>query len=48
MGQLPETFVPGFHDEKEVRKMKYNVFGNTGISVSALSFGTGGFSIAYG
>ena len=48
MGELPETFVPGFHNEAEVRKMKYSKFGNTGMSVSKLSLGTGGFCLNYG
>ncbi|KAF7282329.1 uncharacterized protein LOC143202702 [Rhynchophorus ferrugineus] len=45
---LPETFVNGFHDEKEVRRMTYNPLGNTGINVSKISLGTGGFSYFYG
>ncbi|KAJ8954404.1 hypothetical protein NQ318_011078 [Aromia moschata] len=45
--ELPETFVPGFHDEDEVRKMKYNDLGRTGLRVSQLSLGTGGFSTMY-
>lgn len=45
---LPETYVSGFHDEIAVRKMKYRVFGNTGIKVSELSLGTGGFCLQYG
>ncbi|EFA04125.1 uncharacterized protein LOC658727 [Tribolium castaneum] len=48
MPELPETFVPGFHDENAVRKMKYNKFGNTGMSVSQLSLGAGGFCLNYG
>jgi L-galactose dehydrogenase len=48
MSELPETFVAGFHDENEVRKMKYVKFGNTGLTVSQLSLGTGGFSPLYG
>ncbi|ENN71677.1 L-galactose dehydrogenase [Dendroctonus ponderosae] len=46
-GILPETFVPGFHDEAQVRKMVYNDFGSTGLKVSKLSFGTGVFCYAY-
>lgn len=46
-GILPETFIPGFHDENEVRKMVYNDFGTTGLKVSKLSFGTGVFCYAY-
>ncbi|KAJ8966495.1 hypothetical protein NQ317_005850 [Molorchus minor] len=45
---LPETFVPGFHDENEVRKMKYNPLGFTGMNVSQIALGTGGFSYLYG
>lgn len=45
---LPETFVPGFHDENEIRKLKYNELGTTGLKVSELSLGTGGFSYFYG
>lgn len=48
MADLPETFVPGFHDENAVRKMKYVPFGNTGLKVSQLAIGTGGFCLAYG
>nr|CAI5845424.1 unnamed protein product [Callosobruchus analis] len=45
---LPETFVEGFHDEIEVRKMKYYTLGSTGLKVSQLSLGTGAFSYFYG
>ncbi|XP_072401192.1 uncharacterized protein [Diabrotica undecimpunctata] len=45
---LPETFVPGFHDEAAVRKMQYTKLGNTDMHVSKLSLGTGGFSYFYG
>ncbi|KAG5872413.1 hypothetical protein JTB14_013658 [Gonioctena quinquepunctata] len=45
---LPETYVPGFHDETAVRKMKYNKLGTTDMNVSELSLGTGGFSYFYG
>lgn len=45
---LPETFVPGFHNEEAVKRMKYTKFGETGMSVSAISLGTGGFSSLYG
>ncbi|CAG9769557.1 unnamed protein product [Ceutorhynchus assimilis] len=44
---LPATFVEGFHDE-EVRKMPYRSLGNTGLNVSRLSLGAGGFSYFYG
>lgn len=45
---LPPTFVAGFHDENAVRQMKYNRFGATGLLVSHLSIGTGGFCQQYG
>lgn len=48
MENLPETFVPGFHNENEVRKMKYRDFGNTGLKVSELSIGTATFCYFYG
>lgn len=48
MSQLPETFVNGFHDIQNVKKMKYNNFGCTNIKVSNISLGTGGFSYFYG
>jgi hypothetical protein len=38
---LPDTYVAGFHDEAAVRKMRYNVLGNTGLRVSHLAFGGG-------
>ncbi|KDR24485.1 L-galactose dehydrogenase-like isoform X2 [Zootermopsis nevadensis] len=38
---LPDTYVAGFHDEAAVRKMRYNVLGNTGLRVSHLAFGAG-------
>lgn len=48
MSDLPETFVPGFHDENKVRKMPYATFGKTGLKVSRLSLGGGTFSYFYG
>jgi len=39
MGDLPETFVKGFHNINDVRKMKYSPLGQTGMNVSQLSFG---------
>lgn len=45
---LPETFVPGFHDEATVRKMKYKNLGDTDMKVSVISLGTGSFSYFYG
>jgi hypothetical protein len=38
---LPDTFVATFHDEDAVRKMRYNVLGNTGLRVSHIAFGGG-------
>jgi len=38
---LPDTFVANFHDEEAVRKMRYNVLGNTGLRVSHVAFGGG-------
>lgn len=38
-GQLPPTYVAGFHDEESVRKMPYRPLGREGRLVSALSFG---------
>ncbi|XP_074036955.1 uncharacterized protein isoform X2 [Leptinotarsa decemlineata] len=45
---LPETYVPGFHYENAVRRMKYNKLGDTGINVSEISLGTAGFCYFYG
>eukprot|EP01060_Flectonema_neradi_P001828 TRINITY_DN11130_c0_g1_i4.p1 TRINITY_DN11130_c0_g1~~TRINITY_DN11130_c0_g1_i4.p1 ORF type:complete len:380 (+),score=73.51 TRINITY_DN11130_c0_g1_i4:55-1194(+) len=39
--ELPETFVPGFHDEEVVKKMKYRDLPNVG-KVSILAFGGSG------
>ena len=39
---LPSTFVPHFHDEASVRRMRYNKLGSTGMDVAALSIGGGG------
>lgn len=38
---LPSTFCEGFHDEGEVRKMRYQRLGKTDMHVSAMSFGAG-------
>ncbi|XP_078589374.1 uncharacterized protein LOC144869760 [Branchiostoma floridae x Branchiostoma japonicum] len=38
-GRLLPTFVEGFHDVEAVGRMKYAVLGNTGLTVSQLSFG---------
>lgn len=45
---LPDTFVEGFHDEAAVKRMPYVPLGNTGMRVSRISLGTGGFSYFYG
>ncbi|CAH0557023.1 unnamed protein product [Brassicogethes aeneus] len=47
MGDLPETYVAGFHDVEAVRKMKYTMLGDTDIRVSKISFGTAVFSNLY-
>ncbi|EDW80697.1 uncharacterized protein Dwil_GK11668 [Drosophila willistoni] len=38
-GQLPATFVKGFHNEELVRRMEYRPLGNTGLKVSKIGFG---------
>nr|XP_022919108.1 L-galactose dehydrogenase-like [Onthophagus taurus] len=45
---LPSTFVSNFHDENVVKKMKYSIFGDTGMQVSKLSLGCAEFSSIYG
>ncbi|CAB3361680.1 Hypothetical predicted protein [Cloeon dipterum] len=42
---LPSTYVEGFHDLEAVKKMKYNLLGETGLKVSHLGFG--GAALAY-
>ena len=39
VGMEEKTYVPGFHDETAVSKMKYNGLGNTGMRASVLSLG---------
>ena len=39
--ELPESFVPGWHDEAEVRKMKFRTLPHYG-KVSVISFGASG------
>ncbi|XP_055352666.1 uncharacterized protein LOC129598671 [Paramacrobiotus metropolitanus] len=46
--ELPSTFVPGFHDEAAVRRLRYKKLGSTGMSVSALAIGGGGLERFYG
>ncbi|XP_067006585.1 uncharacterized protein [Anabrus simplex] len=48
MAALPATFVPGFHDEAAVRRMRYNSLGKTGLQVSHLAFGGGALGNHYG
>ncbi|KAH8346830.1 hypothetical protein KR059_000471 [Drosophila kikkawai] len=38
-GSLPATFVKGFHDEEQVRRMEYRDLGKTGLRVSTLALG---------
>lgn len=45
---LPETYVKGFHDLAAVKQMPYVPLGNTGMNVSRISLGAGGFSYFYG
>ncbi|XP_046669829.1 L-galactose dehydrogenase-like [Homalodisca vitripennis] len=48
MSELPSTFVEGFHDEKDVTKVKYSNFGHTDLKLSNLGVGGGTFSNFYG
>jgi hypothetical protein len=34
LGELPETYVKGFHNINDVKKMKYSPLGVTGMNVS--------------
>lgn len=36
---MPSTYVVGFHDEAKVKQMPYRLLGQSGLRVSALSFG---------
>ncbi|XP_030374395.1 L-galactose dehydrogenase [Scaptodrosophila lebanonensis] len=47
-GKLPATYVKGFHDEAQVRRMEYRIFGKTGLEVSKISFGGGALCANYG
>ncbi|XP_052856664.1 uncharacterized protein LOC128264959 [Drosophila gunungcola] len=38
-GSLPATFVKGFHDEEQVRRMEYRPLGSTGLRVSKIALG---------
>ncbi len=44
---LPSTFVPGFHCESAIRKMRYNRLGCTDMVVSVLGHGGGAFGGCY-
>lgn len=48
LGVLPETFVAGFHDEAEIKRMPYSKFGRSGRLISKLSLGASSFGNAYG
>ncbi|XP_034487409.1 L-galactose dehydrogenase [Drosophila innubila] len=47
-GILPATYVKGFHDEEQVKRMEYRKFGKTGLEVSKISFGGGALCANYG
>ncbi|KAH8403406.1 hypothetical protein KR215_003679 [Drosophila sulfurigaster] len=47
-GTLPATYVKGFHDEEQVKRMEYRKFGNTNLQVSKISFGGGALCANYG
>lgn len=40
---MPPTFVKGFHDPEEIKKLKYTKLGETDMKVSNLSLGTAAF-----
>ncbi|XP_075146366.1 uncharacterized protein LOC142220870 [Haematobia irritans] len=45
---MPATFTKDFHDEEACSKMKYKVFGRTGLQISKIAFGCGTLSPLYG
>lgn len=47
-GILPATYVKGFHDEEQVKRMEYRSLGKTGLQVSKISFGGGALCANYG
>lgn len=47
-GILPATYVKGFHDEEQVKRMEYRTLGKTGLQVSKISFGGGALCANYG
>ncbi|XP_013102207.2 uncharacterized protein LOC106083615 isoform X1 [Stomoxys calcitrans] len=46
--ELPATFTKDFHDEEACAKMKYGIFGRTGLQISKISIGGGTLSPLYG
>ncbi|XP_033149503.1 L-galactose dehydrogenase isoform X2 [Drosophila busckii] len=47
-GQLPVTFVEGFHNVEKLKCMKYKQLGKTGLEVSQVAFGGGALCSKYG
>ncbi|EDW66645.1 uncharacterized protein Dvir_GJ23713 [Drosophila virilis] len=47
-GKLPVTFVKGFHNEEQVKRMEYRKFGKTGLEISKIAFGGGALCANYG
>jgi len=45
--ELPETYVPGFHDLESVKLMKYSPLGETGMVVSQLGLGASSFGAVF-
>ena len=39
MSEYPPTFLPGWHDEELVKKMRYSRLGRTDLLVSQMGFG---------
>ncbi|XP_037075557.1 L-galactose dehydrogenase-like [Pollicipes pollicipes] len=46
-GDLPPTYVEGFHDLDAVKRMKYTRLGNTDLMVSKLGYGASGLGLCY-
>ncbi|XP_068156397.1 uncharacterized protein [Drosophila tropicalis] len=47
-GTLPATYVKGFHNEEQVKRMEYRKLGKTGLEISKIAFGGGALCRAYG